>query len=682
MNNLLSSLAVFKELYDQKKDVYDILRSFIVKIIQDEGLYVFTVPEITSKLKANYEFIIPDAIIKTALKRLPLNSSSGKYTVGQNITNCDENLSNALRSASRNTEKLLSNLYRYIEDRLKRTIDESERKTIKEDFFKYLLDQYSSKNYTKYISAYLISEKDQSLLEALNIIRQGLILYSGLNYEDISNLGNWTSKLTIYMDTEIIFHMAGYNGVVYKKYFDDFYKYVKEINNKSRTKLISLKYFKEILNEINVFFDKAKNIVEGRTPIYPRNTAMATITKGCKRESDLQEKRADLFTLLSNNSIEMDDSDYYENQQKYKHNILDKEIIDEMNSELGHDVYNDAKLLNYINYKRGFKEFDNFSHVNYIFLTGNYDVINIAWHPKIKNERIVPLATTLDWITNKFWFKLQKGFGQENIPLNVDIIIKSKTTLSSIISDSINLKFLEMSKDAKEGKLTEQIAKGRLLQLRNSSRKPEDIEKDDLDGIMSFLSEDSISKYVKEQELEAAKAIENEEKANQLQQQLEVSKAEFSNVITRSFEEQIKQKNETLKAKTQNKEVMDNLYKRIKKNTKMKSKLFLGVIFLLYVLLIGWSYIFLNKIQDRQLTIISTIISLVLATLPPLLFVCFQRKFVFKRILADISEIIKRQEERKFSFDTALYVQLDNDIKILTEEIIVLKSNRNASSDV
>lgn len=59
-------------------------------------------------------------------------------------------------------------------------------------------------------------------------------MLSGINYSNLAEIGTWQTNLTIYLDTEILFHFAGYNGKIYKSLFEDFFTYVNEINGQAR----------------------------------------------------------------------------------------------------------------------------------------------------------------------------------------------------------------------------------------------------------------------------------------------------------------------------------------------------------------------------------------------------------------------------------------------------------------
>ena len=63
----------------------------------------------------------------------------------------------------------------------------------------------------------------------LETIREGSILYIGLNY-NINETGNLTKKLTLFLGTEVLFSLAGFNGEVYKQLAEDLFAQIKSAN--------------------------------------------------------------------------------------------------------------------------------------------------------------------------------------------------------------------------------------------------------------------------------------------------------------------------------------------------------------------------------------------------------------------------------------------------------------------
>jgi hypothetical protein len=566
MKNLISSLVVFRQLYDANKDIYNVLAEFIKVIIADESLFCFSSIDITSKLKSTFDFKIPEAVVKTTLKRLPHKRESSRYTVDQSALVQNQNIAKISNDTQKNTHNLLLDLYCFIEAKTNKALVDSEKQAIEDEFYNFLLDETDTRTYSTHIASYII-EKESELSDAIRIIREGLILYSGINYYDINNLGNWQDKLTIYMDTEVIFNMAGYNGSVYKLYFDDFYNYVKEINSKS-SKLISLKYFSETEKEIRAFFDSASEIVLGRKHLQPQKSAMVSIVNGCRKESNVKIKMADLFTLMETNQIKLEKEIIDVTQKNnYRYNILDESIVESLGRKLGYNVYPDLMLLNKIDIMRNINGNSNSSNIGYIFLTGNKNIMNIAFDPEIRKEGAVPLATTLEWLTNKFWFKMNKGFGQDKTPRNTNIFLKSQIVLSSIICEAVGNKYDEFMKEVKNNKLSKEQAQNRMIELRKILHKPEDIIESNINQVFDFLTEGEIGQATNEQDL-LRTTVQEQEKRNIEQEKRNI---ELQQQVESSNDAVVMTKKEVLEALKKNKEILDIRHKEISRNIKIKS---------------------------------------------------------------------------------------------------------------
>ena len=81
-NKLLASYALFKGLFDNGKDIYGVIAEYLKKTISDKGLYNFTLDEITRILNIEFEFNIPNAVVKTSLNRIDnLTKIGATYTV-------------------------------------------------------------------------------------------------------------------------------------------------------------------------------------------------------------------------------------------------------------------------------------------------------------------------------------------------------------------------------------------------------------------------------------------------------------------------------------------------------------------------------------------------------------------------------------------------------------------------
>lgn len=526
----LASLAVFRELYDNQKDVYGVISEFLKEIISSENKYQFGLTEITLLLNESYDFKIPEAVVKTSLSRLPfLSKSNGVYSVNKPIDQIrNKEFQEKQNKIYNSNNNVVNRLFIYIESQKKVTLSEAEKEIIVKSLCSFMLDESTVQEYSEYIGAFIVQCKSEdTLLAQLDTIKEGVVLYTGLKYNsNLNDLGTWNTQITIFIETEILFHFAGYNGELFKILFNDFFTFVKEINsqsiNKNGKKKIHLKYFSEVKNEIERFFKKAEFIINGEDTLNPSKTAMASIVNGCKTPSDIIEKKALFYDLLKTNGITEDTYTEYYSAKNHKFNIEDQSIIESLQSSIvtDYDIRENLKFLNYVNILRQGASDRNFENIGYILLSGNATTIQLAWHDLIKPNGNVPLATTLTFLTNKLWFKLGKGFGKNNYPKTFDIITKAQIVLSTQVNDSISYKYDSLQEKLKKGELNEKQALATIVELRRESKKPEDIKADDLSDILDTISENNIEKYVQEQELFKIQTQKQKEENENLKKEL------------------------------------------------------------------------------------------------------------------------------------------------------------------
>lgn len=516
-NKLLASYALFKGLFDKGKDIYGVIAEYLKKTISDKGLYNFTLDEITQILNSEFEFNIPNAVVKTSLNRIDnLTKIGANYTVNNPNDFISSDFNEFEQDYQNKNETIIQTLIKYVEEIKQIKLDEKERTTLTHSFCNYILDKQNGNESLEYITSFILKhENDISFKEQIDKIREGVILYSGIKFNnDVNNFGAWKSEFTIYIETEILFHLAGFNGELYKILATDLMQFISEINQKAGKRIIKLKYFPDVKIEIEGFFTKAKYLLEGNLKPNPSITAMVAIINGCKSISDIQGKKTDFYELLKRNLIEEDDYVDYFAEKNFKFNIVSNELIEKISKELDKDATSYLKFLNYISIHRKEAFENNFENVKAILLSGNSTTLKVAWIDLLKEDGNVPLATTMSFLTNKFWFKLNKGFGKTTLPKSFDIISKSQIILSSILNRKIANEFENLQDEFKNGNLNEEQVKARLVDLKNNVRKPEDIVKDNIDDVLQVITEDSLDKFIEEQKHFKSKAeqqiIENE----------------------------------------------------------------------------------------------------------------------------------------------------------------------------
>lgn len=203
---ILASFATLKSLNDSKKYInsYQILAEFIKYIIDGQKLYVFTAIEMKNRLKSVFGFDIPEAVVKTASKSLPfVTRENGTYIVDIRNFVSDHAFERAKAIAEEANTGAISLLKEYISKREpEKEIDED---LLTQDLIAFLVDDQkkSSGQYTDLISEFVLkNENNNNVQRTLETIREGSILYIGLNY-NINETGNLTKKTIEHKDQVI-----------------------------------------------------------------------------------------------------------------------------------------------------------------------------------------------------------------------------------------------------------------------------------------------------------------------------------------------------------------------------------------------------------------------------------------------------------------------------------------------
>lgn len=507
---MLSSLAFFRQLFDSKKDSYDVIGEFIKAAVSYNAKYSFSLSEITTLINETYGFNLFDSVIKFALGRFKDSFSldSGIYVITNKAAFAmKEDFSDKMENLQKDNNLIIENLIKFIESEKKKLLSEEKKEKAVEAFCSFLMEGSSSQEYAEYISTFIIKGGNNAdFTKQLNSIKQAVISYTGLNYSaSPSDLGAWTTDLTIFLETEMLFHFAGYNGALWEKIFMDFFSLVKEINAKSHNKtgkhLIKLRYFTEVKDDYEHFFKKAEFIVEGKEVLNPSKDAMRAIVDNCKTPSDVLTKKVQFESLLQTNLIKEVSEEKLYSEENRKYSLEGSGVLQAVAANTGiEDPFKYVKYLNYINIYRKGDSKRGFENMGYILLSGTSNTLQIAWDPEIKKEKEVPLASDLGYMINKFWFKLNKGFGQQSFPKTFDIVTKAQIALSSLMNDSIAQDFDEMDVKYRKGEITKDQALGVLVKLREQSRRAEDINSEEAVIILHDIKNGDIAKYMQEKE--------------------------------------------------------------------------------------------------------------------------------------------------------------------------------------
>lgn len=513
--SILASFATLKSLSDGKKynSSYQLLSEFIHYIVYTDNLFSFTAIEMKSQLKNTFGFEIPEAVVKTATKSLPyLLKENGVYTVQQDKFIPDQTLEKAKTKDLDTSSLVINELEEYILSVVPETPINREQLT--RDLMSFLIDEVpkTSGQYFELISEFVVKKENDTIVqECFKKIREGSILYIGITH-NINETGNFKNLLTLYLDTEILFSLAGYNGEIYRTLANDFYYQVRSANLNGEK--IKLTYFPEVEQEIEDYFTTARCIVE-RTTQAINKPAMTAIINGCKTPADVDVKKSDFFHMLNCSlGIHKDKKEDYYTKDDVPYNLESKEHTDSKDQE-------SWRFISHINKLRKSQLFGDYTDCKYLFITNTNHTLKISreYTDKIRVENsieyIADYAINLDRITNIIWYKLGNGFSKKEYPSNVSAILKARIVLASCITHNVESVYSDIKEQFNNGRITEEQLAARIITLKKKPSLPEEIEGDSIEESMDF-SPEYLSRF--EEEVKTNKALLQEK--NQIIQNL------------------------------------------------------------------------------------------------------------------------------------------------------------------
>ena len=589
---LLAAIALFRELYDNNKNIYDILAEFIRAGILLNSKWSFNSVECSQILEITFGFEIPEAVIKSCLKNRLI--SSGELTLSQGTYSATDKFD---RTKNINAEfiesqgvysEITKQLISFVNSKNVIKLNESDAKKLISDFNGYLLGEKITKESESYCSYFIIyNQYDEKFKLKLNRIEEGLVLYVGIKHSaGASNPDGWHGNLTVFLDTEHLFSATGLNGELYKKIFDDFHKLVTEVNeNKKKTGTITLRYFKEVQKEVEHFFHAAENLVEKGQMPSSLKTAMVSITNGCKSRSDVIVKKSKFYDDLRRKKIEEEiPCDYYLTP---KYNIESSatiaSLLERFKDRSGREVAipDTLKLFTKINCLRKGNSNVGLERVGAIFMTEHGLTTAIALSDNVySGNGDVPFATNIEFMIERLWFKLNKGFGGAlDTPAIFDVVTKAQLVLSSQINNLVSDQFKKLKAEFDTGKITKEQAALLNHELRRKSFRPEEITLGKIEESMEFLKDSYIEKALRE------KSLLEKEAASGKQAIAELNKLRF-------------QKRE-------------NLIKPLRRAAKRQ--FFLSVSFIYFIIPIATLIYLIGLIteSDTKLSIVSVFVSLI-----------------------------------------------------------------------
>lgn len=498
---LVSSAAVMRSLFDSKNDIQDVISEFIKAYINLGNIKTFSTIDCKVGLNKDFGFDLPEAVINTCIRTKLVKSeevvrNQGSYVVSENFRTTNA-ISEGYESTRSRYSSLIWSLSKFC---LKKGPSDNNIDEVRNNFENYLLRKPQSGRYDSKIAEYILeNESSAEFKELITLIEEGLIIYTGVKYTpDLSSLGSWKSNLTIYLDSHHLYNAAGYNGELFKQLFDDFFSLVQVINGSKKGGKIQLRYFSETSKDIDSFFYAAENILSKKARLDPSKKAMVTILNGVNSRSEVAQKKARFLSFLDKKGISKEnEGDYYSDVE---FNIESTEIINYLSKKYPHedadysenDISKILKIFTKINVIRKGESNQGVDGIKAIFLTDNKFYQKLSFDEKIFNGNgDIPFVTNIEYITQKFWFKLNRGFGGNvTNPSTFDSFIKARLVLSAQINRDVSTVFKDIIQKRENNEIDDKTLVYLHDELNTYELSPESVTLDSF-----YVTEDKLENF-------------------------------------------------------------------------------------------------------------------------------------------------------------------------------------------
>lgn len=622
---LLASAALFRQLHDNKKDIYDVLRQFICSTIVNHQLWTFDVTKISIHLNKDFGFEIPEAVVKTCLrKRMKrenlLSFSGGNYAVTE-IFDIKNDLNKDYDEVKSEQDIITNALIDYVGQELGEELTPSKKQELLNDFYAYFIPEKKVNTNSVIISKFIVKHsKDSFYTEKLNKVEEGLILYSGICFSpDLVNVESWKNDFQLILDTEVLFDAVGLNGDIHERIFSEFHSLVFELSQRSVGKSkIEMRFLEETKREIDDFFYAAEKIMERRQQPEPSKLGMMRVLNSCATISDVVTRKSQFYDKLKKLKIKLDeDKNYYDNPT---YNIESLEVLEDFKNEFPEvdesKIADVLKIFTKINHKRQGNSSKGLEQSGALLITGKNVTKSIAFSIAKKAKGITPFASDLEFITERLWFKLNKGFGGGGkIPTAFDVVARAQVILSTQVGNKITADFKALKEEVNNGTLSVEMASTIVSELRARNYKPEDFVSESIDEKLSFMQEDIIDKALRNKSLLESKVqegIEIKSKLEALTKKFEDINEQRNTLIEESNEKIAKLKSSFIESGRKDaiaKRKKENL--SIKRSVKIRYRFFYSLYVLVVLFLGGVGVCFFRNPSDTTLTIMSLFVSMI-----------------------------------------------------------------------
>ncbi len=240
---------------------------------------------------------------------------------------------------------------------------------------------------------------------------------------------------------------------------------------------------------------------------------MVNITNGCSSAGDVLLKKAKFYDALRRLRIQEETSQNYYDPPTY---VVDDmgtfQLLQAEHPDLDQDkIPSVLRLFTKINYLRRGSSNQGLEQSAAILVSGKYITRVLAFSKAVLQEpKQIPFATDLDYLTERLWFKLNKGFGDGKLPSTFDVVARAQVILSTQAGSKVAEDYKSLLSQIKSGSMSNDSAGYLLSELRSRTTKPEDFQPENVEEVAAFLRSEFIEDALRQKAVLQRKAEEGE----------------------------------------------------------------------------------------------------------------------------------------------------------------------------
>ena len=561
----MAAYALYYQLQLKKVGTLDIIKQFIRLAVMQSAVRVFDASQLKDFVNHRLGLDVPYAVMERAVADCEFLRKKGRkneYELAGEIEQEDiEESSKALDTNEERINGISEKLFKFIEEKSGLTLGESERFQVQCDLAHFLIDKESSDGFKPHIAAFIKeNEGDEEMVGMLQEVSMGVLVFFGLQQDGIEKgWEKFSTPLTLFLDTEILFNIMGYNGEAYRLLAEDFITQVNEVkreavykNGKEKSN-IRLVYFPETQEEVDKFFKNAESIKRGVGDAIRRTDALNHILLNCRDTAQIWLLNSEFWSKLSTVGIEMFDGEIPSPLDMPEYNVYAEEFIDKGKEEASEkseiredDQWQNLSFLDSIFKLRGrYNGRSKLEQVGYLMVSNTKDLLSkaskVRKSPPEGIDLRYPLALNLLDITSRMWLILNRGFGSSSSMTSLGVVTQASIALKGHLNGLIRDKYDEIFRKFQNKEIDEEGIKRGIYGLRKISESSNDPE----DGILTeIITEDDIENYIRQKDrTEEALRVANSETNLKIDRITQESRRNEENLRSQLSEEKSKSEN-------------------------------------------------------------------------------------------------------------------------------------------